>query len=55
LDLNDSKFNAKFVSGGYILLYDTGFYSKMSKTAVDVFKVDCSIFGSRHFLGSAIM
>jgi hypothetical protein len=29
LDLNDSKFNAKFVSGGYILLYDTGFYSKI--------------------------
>jgi len=55
LGLNDSKFNAKFVSGGYILLYDTGFYSKMSKTAVDVFKVGCSIFGSRHFLGSAIM
>ena len=30
LDLNDLKFNAKFVSGGYILLYDTGFYSEMS-------------------------
>jgi hypothetical protein len=30
LDLNDSKLNAKFVSGGYILLYDTGFYSEMS-------------------------
>jgi len=32
LDLNDSKFNATFVSGGYILLCDTGFYSEMSKT-----------------------
>jgi hypothetical protein len=29
LGLNDSKFNAKFVSGGYILLYDTGFYSEI--------------------------
>ena len=26
-----------------------------SVTAVDVFKVECSICGSRHFLGSAIM
>ncbi len=34
LDLNDSKFNAKFVSCGYILLYDTGFYSEMSKTVL---------------------
>ncbi len=24
-------------------------------TAVDVFKVECSICGSKHFLGSAIM
>ena len=34
LDLNDSKFNAKFVSGGYILLYDTGFYSEIKNGMV---------------------
>ena len=34
LDLNDSTFNAKFVSGGYILLYDTGFYSEIKNGTV---------------------
>jgi len=47
LDLNDSKFNATFVSGGYILLYDTGFYSEMSKT--NVLDKNGTVLDFRHF------